>query len=329
MTAPPIAVLINTIERLVFELTEDVTSIGRDSKCNISISDQLLSRFHAEIQKLADGKYIIKDMSSSYGTYVEGERIAERILHDGDEIIVGTTCFRFQLSNQNSVNYESASGVATDIVELYPGIDSVWEDGKNFLEAFSDEDGLGRFFHPIQEGARLPSGLTPGALLSVRIRFLDRDVAFHIHALVREYRTEGESKGLLLEFLKEEKDRQELVLLCAKGESIPYFRRREERFPCRLNVHVEMSKGKNLNSVASNISNSGIYLVPEHKMKLKMLVQLLIYFPNQTTVGVKGRVVSIVPEGPQQGMGIEFIFSSSKQRDEMAEQIAILRKAQS
>lgn len=324
MVDPPLAVLINTIEKTVIELKDDTISIGRDPTCTISIMDPLLSRFHAELTKLPDGKYKIKDCSSSYGTFVRGEKVNEHILGDGDEITVGTTCFRLQMNYDRASDEKAPIDSNADAVESYPTMDSVWENGSQFLDNFEIDNGVGRFFHPVPKESEILAEAKPGALLSVRIRFLDKDVSFHVHTIVREQRTE-EKKGILLEFLKEEKERQELVLVYTQGESIPYFRRRDERISCRLKVQVDIDQSKQLTTIATNISNSGIYLVPEHSIKLKMVIRLLIYFPNQTKIGVTGRVVSNIPDGPQKGMGIEFLFSSSGERKKMIKQVGLLR----
>jgi len=54
--------------------------------------DEQLSRHHARIQRTSDGDYVIQDLLSTNGTFVNGERITKsRRLVDGDRIDVGTT----------------------------------------------------------------------------------------------------------------------------------------------------------------------------------------------------------------------------------------------
>ena len=59
-----------------------------------------VSRRHARI-KLLDGKYVIEDLGSTNGTYVNrGRRLLPgnpHILNDGDEVIVGKTFMRFHI----------------------------------------------------------------------------------------------------------------------------------------------------------------------------------------------------------------------------------------
>ena len=60
-----------------------------------------VSRRHARII-FRDGKYFVEDLGSTNGTYVNrGRRLLPgipQVLADGDEIIVGKTFFRFQIS---------------------------------------------------------------------------------------------------------------------------------------------------------------------------------------------------------------------------------------
>ena len=47
-----------------------------------------MSRRHAEIP-LRLGRYTLYDLQSTNGTYVNGRRVAERVLDDGDKISIG------------------------------------------------------------------------------------------------------------------------------------------------------------------------------------------------------------------------------------------------
>ncbi len=67
--------------------------IGRQSEGPGCLADDLeLSRHHAEISCGSSGEYTIKDLSSTNGTFVNGERLnAPAVLHAGDAIEVGGT----------------------------------------------------------------------------------------------------------------------------------------------------------------------------------------------------------------------------------------------
>jgi pSer/pThr/pTyr-binding forkhead associated (FHA) protein len=62
--------------------------IGRSEDNQIRIAEPRASRRHALVAVFADG-YTVKDLQSQNGTFVNGERITERTLADGDCIGIG------------------------------------------------------------------------------------------------------------------------------------------------------------------------------------------------------------------------------------------------
>ncbi len=68
--------------------------IGR-SNCHLEIEDKKSSRKHAAIEN-REGKFFLKDLGSSNGTLVNGERVDEHELVSGDEIQIGDTKFYFK-----------------------------------------------------------------------------------------------------------------------------------------------------------------------------------------------------------------------------------------
>jgi len=69
----------------LFELISPVTNIGRNSTNHLILNDLRVSRTHAQIRSVGDD-YIIFDIGSSGGTYINGERISQRKLKPGDVI---------------------------------------------------------------------------------------------------------------------------------------------------------------------------------------------------------------------------------------------------
>jgi DNA-binding winged helix-turn-helix (wHTH) protein len=60
---------------------------AQDMDCDVTISDRQVSRFHAKLEPIKDGKVRIVDLDSKNGTYVNGERInGTYVLGDGDVI---------------------------------------------------------------------------------------------------------------------------------------------------------------------------------------------------------------------------------------------------
>jgi hypothetical protein len=79
----------------VLPLTDHVTTIGRSSDCEIVLADPNVSRKHAEIRHIGEG-YSLIDLGSTNGTEVNGQRVAETALMNGDVISVGQTKLTFE-----------------------------------------------------------------------------------------------------------------------------------------------------------------------------------------------------------------------------------------
>jgi hypothetical protein len=71
-----------------FLLDTEVTSAGRAPDSDIFLDDVTVSRRHAEFTRAAQG-YLVRDVGSLNGTYVNRERIEEVLLRDGDEVQIG------------------------------------------------------------------------------------------------------------------------------------------------------------------------------------------------------------------------------------------------
>ncbi len=74
--------------RSKFVLEADVTRAGRHPDSDIFLDDITVSRRHAEIHRTANG-YIVRDVGSLNGTYLNRERIEEAKLNNGDELQIG------------------------------------------------------------------------------------------------------------------------------------------------------------------------------------------------------------------------------------------------
>jgi len=71
-----------------FVLEGELTRAGRHPDSDIFLDDITVSRRHAEFQKHAEG-YVVRDVGSLNGTYLNRERIDESELHNGDEVQIG------------------------------------------------------------------------------------------------------------------------------------------------------------------------------------------------------------------------------------------------
>jgi hypothetical protein len=71
-----------------FPLGGVLTRLGRHPDSEISLDDITVSRRHAEITRVGT-QYVVRDVGSLNGTYVNQERIDEATLRHGDELQVG------------------------------------------------------------------------------------------------------------------------------------------------------------------------------------------------------------------------------------------------
>ncbi|MEW6155124.1 MAG: FHA domain-containing protein [Actinomycetota bacterium] len=71
-----------------FVLDADVTRAGRHPNSDIFLDDITVSRRHAEIVRV-EGGFMVKDVGSLNGTYLNRERIEEARLGSGDELQIG------------------------------------------------------------------------------------------------------------------------------------------------------------------------------------------------------------------------------------------------
>lgn len=127
-------------ERTVL-LESESTSLGRSTGNDIVLPEPFASRHHALL--LRDGAaYQIVDLSSTHGTYVNGERIDERaILRGGDTIQLGSLqatklSFRLQRSRSNTTEGKSSrvQDLLSSLTVLLPAEDESRKPGARELE---------------------------------------------------------------------------------------------------------------------------------------------------------------------------------------------------
>jgi PAS domain S-box-containing protein len=84
-----------------FRLDRDEVVIGRGSDVDLAVDDPGASRRHARIVRGPDGEYVIADLGSRNGTYVNGLKVRSTPLREGDKIQLGTvTAFRFSFQEE-------------------------------------------------------------------------------------------------------------------------------------------------------------------------------------------------------------------------------------
>ena len=90
--------LIDTAANRAINLASARVTLGRESRNDITIPDINVSRTHAEISLSPQGAWVITDLGSTNGTYVNGRAVASQPLNEGDHIAMGSTNFVFTLA---------------------------------------------------------------------------------------------------------------------------------------------------------------------------------------------------------------------------------------
>jgi hypothetical protein len=75
-------------------IASQVMRIGRPPDNDINVSDLGVSKQHAELRRTPAGRCSIIDLGSHNGTYVNGTRVSQQDLNEGDIITIGHAAFR-------------------------------------------------------------------------------------------------------------------------------------------------------------------------------------------------------------------------------------------
>ena len=81
-------------EIVLFSLSADLMHIGRSPAADIVLDDASVSRRHALVAKRGDATVILDDRSLN-GVQVNGVRVSEAELKDGDVVLVGHVTLRY------------------------------------------------------------------------------------------------------------------------------------------------------------------------------------------------------------------------------------------
>jgi signal transduction histidine kinase len=120
-----------------FDLSAETTAIGigRESDNFIRLDDHEVSRRHAEVRRV-DGGFVVGDLKSSNGTYVNNRKVERIRLASGDQIQVGRTVMVYSQDQDD----ERGPGLV-DIVDHVGG-----GDGSRILRSIPEEEGVAAAF---------------------------------------------------------------------------------------------------------------------------------------------------------------------------------------
>jgi hypothetical protein len=101
--------------------------IGRSRGCDLCLRSPDASRRHAELVPTASG-WLLRDLDSTNGTFVNGERAGERVLRPGDRIEIGSDAITFcEVGAGLGDPAESASGEAQTMMMERPALGETFQ----------------------------------------------------------------------------------------------------------------------------------------------------------------------------------------------------------
>ena len=115
---PRLAAISGKLKGAIFALTEDPLVIGRETAANLCLADASVSRRHSKIEKKDEG-FVITDLESLNGTFINDVPIRTRVLEHGDRVRIGDSQFVFLTHDGEAAS--KSSEVTIDEVQMVTG----------------------------------------------------------------------------------------------------------------------------------------------------------------------------------------------------------------
>ena len=120
---PRLAAISGKLKGAVFAVDEEPLVIGRETAAHLCIADASVSRRHSKIEKQDDG-FVITDLESLNGTFVNDVPVRTRLLEHGDRVRIGDSQFLFltqegeSLSKSSDIRMDEAQVVSGSTVQI-------------------------------------------------------------------------------------------------------------------------------------------------------------------------------------------------------------------
>jgi phosphoserine phosphatase RsbU/P len=116
----PRLVVTDALGRRIVNIDKALFTIGRRSETDLRLPGADISRVHAEIS-IENGTCVIRDKQSRFGTFVNGERVTEKVLTHGDTVRLGQagdTDIVFFVDDEAPSVEKSAVSAATELRQM-------------------------------------------------------------------------------------------------------------------------------------------------------------------------------------------------------------------
>ncbi len=103
---PRLAAVSGKLKGAIFAINEETLVIGRETAANLCIADASVSRRHSKIEKKDEG-FVISDLESLNGTFVNDVPVKTRLLEHGDRVRIGDSQFLFLTHDHEATSKSS------------------------------------------------------------------------------------------------------------------------------------------------------------------------------------------------------------------------------
>lgn len=116
----------------MIELVKDMTVVGRNDDCDVRLESKSVSSIHCVLVK-TDGLIVVRDLGSTNGTRVNGQRVRRAVLLPNDHVAIATFRYRIKLG-------EDSAAVAPEAVKPDEPADPLLESGEHAVGGEPNKD---------------------------------------------------------------------------------------------------------------------------------------------------------------------------------------------
>jgi len=106
-------------------ILKDVTVVGRREFCDVQINHDSLSKRHAVLVR-TDGLLMVRDLASTNGTKVNGQRVMWAALLPNDRLTLGRCKFKVYLGSDDAMSPSEKGGRWTASPTAKPALAAAW-----------------------------------------------------------------------------------------------------------------------------------------------------------------------------------------------------------